>query len=147
LPKRPKSAVQQARSEGLDLDLNLDLDLSAGGPREFPDPLAGVEYAGDLAADAAKETTALEAGFKAKALAERERMAAATDSEYWFAVCFVTREQKEEFLRAMKWLATGDKYLDGTKLARQMKIPLPPADVKFVGEKRDKKIAALPSIG
>lgn len=48
----------------------------------------------------------------------------ATDSEYWVAICFQTREQKEEFLRKARLIDLGDKYLDGIAVARVMGIKL-----------------------
>lgn len=36
------------------------------------------------------------------------------------AICFQSREQKEEFLRLAGWLQLGDKYLDGLEVAEKM---------------------------
>ncbi len=77
--------------------------------------------------------------FKERAQDENARLLDATDSEFWFAVCFQTREQKEEFLKKMGLLDIGDKYLDGLKVAAKLGIklesPVPPARkiVKFGG--------------
>jgi len=71
-------------------------------------------------------------GFKARAARESQRLADATDSEYWFAVCFQTRAQKEEMLQKLGLLADGDsaKYIDGLALAAPFGItitsPTPP---------------------
>lgn len=88
------------------------------------DPLADVDYTDNLAEDCGREFEALQKGFKARAKAERDRFTRATDSEFWFAVCFETREEKEAFLRAagVKKQIMGDKYLDGRKLAQVLKI-------------------------
>lgn len=41
------------------------------------------------------------------------------DSEYWFCVCFESREQKEDFLQRFPGLLkVGDKYIDGREMAR-----------------------------
>lgn len=39
------------------------------------------------------------------------------DTEYWFAVCFESRDQKEAFLRVLDLMAEGDKYLWGPDVA------------------------------
>lgn len=65
-------------------------------------------------------------GFKKRANQENDRFRYAVDSEFWFAVCFQTRDQKEEFLRAIGFDMNleGDKYLDGMALARALGIKL-----------------------
>lgn len=89
-----------------------------------PDPLKDVEYSNDLAQDAGAEFTALEHGYRDRAKAEANRFKRATDSEYWFAVCFTTREEKEAFLRAAGLEHLGDKYLDGRAIADTLGIDL-----------------------
>ena len=64
-----------------------------------------------------------------KRFAERKKAEKATfwdnvDSEYWFCLCFQSRAQKEDFLRAMKWDQYGDKYLDGAEIARAMGVKI-----------------------
>jgi len=117
----------------VDLDDDLDLDLAddlddldtdddpLAEPEEQADPLAKVEYSGDLARDAAAELTALEQGYRDRAKAEAKRFRDATDSEFWFAVCFKTREAKEAFLEAWGLEELGDKYLDGRKVDRALR--------------------------
>ena len=87
-----------------------------------PDPLANVEYTDNLAQDAAAEFTALEQGYRDRAKNEADRFKRATDSEYWVAVCFDSREEKERFLRAAGLDTLGDKYLDGRDVARALDI-------------------------
>ena len=77
-----------------------------------PDPLADVDYSGDLAA------------YRQRAKTEADRFRAATDSEYWVAVCFKTREDKERFLAGAGLLDYGDKYLDGYIAAKKLGIPM-----------------------
>jgi hypothetical protein len=107
-----------------------------------PDPLAGLKSTGSVEVDSKAEVSAVLQGFKDRAKAEAKRFELATDSEYWFAVCFQSREQKEQFLRGLQMLADGDKYLDGRKLAAKMGIKLnddvaisrvPRIDPKFSG--------------
>ena len=84
----------------------------------------------ELEADCAEEVNEVLEGFKARAKNENARLLEATDSEHWFAVCFQTREMKEEFLRKMDLLKLGDKYLDGLKVAKKLGValesPVPP---------------------
>jgi hypothetical protein len=89
-----------------------------------PDPLADVEYTGSLETDAATELTALEAGYRDRATAERARFKAATDSEYWVAVCFTSREEKDRFLERAGLDHLGDKYLPGTGVAAALGVDL-----------------------
>jgi len=65
----------------------------------------------DAERDAVEETVA-----GAKRI-ESARFEDATDSEYWVAFCFQTRAQKEQFLRALKLIELGDKYIDGLEAA------------------------------
>ncbi|MFD8494251.1 hypothetical protein [Amycolatopsis sp. NPDC059657] len=90
-----------------------------------PDPLADVDYSGDLAKDSDAELDALAKGFRERTKREDERFKLATDSEYWFAVCFKTREDKDAFLAAARLLPVGDKYLDGYAVAHTLGITLP----------------------
>lgn len=103
-----------------------DLDQALAGPApKTPDPLAEVEYTGSLAEDAASELDAMQQAYRDRAKAEQSRFTAATDSEYWVAVCFTSRAEKEAFLKAARIPARmGDKYLDGRQFARRVGIDL-----------------------
>ena len=118
-------------------------DLTAPTPSPIHDPLANVEYPGNVEGDAQAEIGALESAFLSRAKNEEKRRRFATDSEYWCCLCFESREQKETFLRALDWIQHGDKYLDGLDIAAQMKIPLPDAQVPYVKSKPDAKLDAL----
>ncbi|WP_461004577.1 hypothetical protein [Trueperella pyogenes] len=89
-----------------------------------PDPLKDVEYTGDLGKDAASELTAMQKAYRERAKAEEDRFKNATDSEFWFAVCFKTREHKERFIQAINAAHLGDKYLDGHQLSRILGIDI-----------------------
>ena len=97
-----------------------------GAQSNVEDPLEGVEYSDELGPDAAKEMSALQAGFKSRAQKEKKRFEQATDSEFWFAVCFKSREEKEAFLKAMKISKRlmGDKYIDGHMWAKMLDVDL-----------------------
>lgn len=87
------------------------------------DPLAAVEYEGDLEGDTVKEFDAIQSGYVQRQKRDQERFAMAVDTEFWFAVCFQSRRQKDTFLNAMGWSINGDKYIDGTWLLWQYDIP------------------------
>ena len=89
-----------------------------------PDPLADVDYTGDLENDARAELNAVQQAFRDRAKREEQRFLLATDSEYWSVLCFKTREDKERFLTRAKLLAIGDKYLDGYAVARVLGISM-----------------------
>jgi len=57
--------------------------------------------------------------------AEDQRRTDTTDSEYWCALVFQSREQVDAFVRAAGWLLAGDKYIDGRFVAKKMGIRLP----------------------
>jgi hypothetical protein len=78
----------------------------------------------DTEAASEAELSELLEGFKNRANRENDRMLEATDSEFWFCVCFQTREQKEEFLTKSNLMDVGDKYLDGMLVAEELKIKL-----------------------
>lgn len=121
-------------------------DLEVDAPERNPDdPIPDLDYPNMTnEAVAVAETSAVLEAFKARAKAEQERFALATDSEYWVAVCFQTREQKEHFLAATKLLKSGDKYIDGALVAKVLGVELPPAQVPYnVSAKVDAKLAAL----
>lgn len=87
-----------------------------------PDPLAEVEYTGDLEVDAESELDALQAAFRDRRRREDRRFKQSTDSEFWLALCFEDREQKEAFLSAFALSKMGDKYLDGRKVAAALGV-------------------------
>lgn len=89
------------------------------------------EPTGDPQADDASALDAVQAGFRKRAKDEQRRFELVTDSEYWACLCFQTREQKEAFLAAMNLLRFGDKYLDGTLVAKELGVTLPSADVPY----------------
>lgn len=88
-----------------------------------PDAL-GVEYTGNGEADSRNEIEAVKGEFQKRREQEQARFVNATDSEFWVAVCFENREQKDEFLRKSGLAKLGDKYIDGTKAAELLEIEL-----------------------
>jgi hypothetical protein len=84
VPDSNDDLVDQLMAQaGADLFGSTD-DLLAQPDREpEPDPMADVEYTGDLEEDSKRELTALQKGFRERARREQERFELATDSEYW----------------------------------------------------------------
>ncbi|GAA2178529.1 hypothetical protein GCM10009785_01450 [Brooklawnia cerclae] len=89
-----------------------------------PDPLSDIEYTGNVETDSATELDALAQGFRSRRNQEEKRFRNATDSEYWFAVCFRDRAAKDRFLAAINATRLGDKYVDGHALARLLGIDI-----------------------
>jgi len=110
--------------------INADMELSA-----YSKPVVTKKKAEkfDREKSAADELAGLSDHFKSiKALDKRMKMQLddTLDSEFWIAICFQNREQKEEFLRLLKIpRPLGDKYLDGMKVAKvlgvELKTPVP----------------------
>lgn len=99
-----------------------DMSAILAGPQEpLADPLADTEYSGDLESDAGAELDDLQKAYRERAKNEANRFKNATDSEYWVAVCFKTRADKEKFLREFGLDSLGDKYIDGHKAAETLK--------------------------
>lgn len=92
---------------------------------------------------ATEEISELLQGFRDRAGREQQRYEDATDSEYWFAVCFQTRAQKDEFLQKMGWVAIGDKYLDGLKVARKLGVTITAETPAMPVLRVDRRLAQL----
>lgn len=109
-----------------------------------PSPTEGEDYSKEsLLDECEKEQSEVLDGFKARQDAEQDRLVNTIDSEYWFAVCFLNREQKDRFLEALGLDGLGDKYLDGLEVAKRMKVPLPVAPMASRKKPIDRKLAGL----
>jgi hypothetical protein len=104
LPPRPKRGV---------------LGRKTAIPAEPTEPTGGT-----LEADTADDLAHLMSTMKGRERVERNRFLEATDSEYWVALCFQTRAQKDDFLRRMDLIDLGDKYLDGLDVAARMGLQM-----------------------
>lgn len=97
--------------------------------------------------DAEKDTkgmmSAALAAFKSQAKNEEKIFKDNTDTEFWFAVCFQNREQKEAFLKALDLISHGDKYLDGQFVAKKLGVELPPVVRKFNKGEVEKSMVGL----
>jgi len=98
---------------------------------------------GNAERDSLAELDAVKKGFRSRVKVENERFKNVIDSEYWFAVCFRTREQKARFLEAMQWVELGDKYLPGDEIAKRMGIDLPASNIRKTDPKIDEDYARL----
>lgn len=140
-------------------ELQAALDAMGDGETELPDldaqlaamdavnPLEGLKKTGDAEVDAKAVVSATLAAFKAQAKNEAKTFQDNTDSEFWFAVSFQNREQKEEFLKAVGWFAHGDKYLDGDFVASKMGVKLSEANPRFITNEVEKSMVSLGIIG
>lgn len=91
------------------------------------------EQTGDAEEDAKADLTALQEGFRKRAADEGKRFALVTDSEFWSAICFQTRAQRDAFFAGLKVLdiGIGGRYFDGVAVAERLGIALPSADVPY----------------
>lgn len=97
---------------------------------------------GNPEVDAKADLDEVQAAFRKRMKMENARFQNTTDSEYWFAMCFQTRAQKDAFLKAMNLFLIGDKYLDGVEVAAQLGIDIPDANVGYLPDgKVDKDFA------
>jgi hypothetical protein len=106
-------------------------------PVDAANPLDNVAYTGDFEHDSQAEMMAMKQALREADKRYNEQRDLTNATEYWFSVVFESQEQKDIFLAAMNWLNVGDKYLDGTLLARLQNIPLP--KVKFPAEKPNQR--------
>ena len=86
---------------------------------------------GDAEADAQKDLGELESGFRRRAADESRRFALVTDTEYWGAICFETREQRDAFFAALGVAGFGNRgrYFDGNAIADKLGIALPASEL------------------
>lgn len=114
--------------------------ITLAGVDDDPEPMPGPEEA---EAEALAEVSEILTGFRGRAKREDQRFVDATDSEYWIAICFQTREQKEEFLHKAHLIDLGDKYLDGMAVAKVMGIKLTSRIPSMPSLRLDRKLQTL----
>jgi len=110
---------------------NISLGKGLSSAFQKKHPFDDIVYTGNTEQDLKQEFNEIQKGFMERNKKEQERFKLATDSEYWCCLVFQTREQKEQFLHAMKWMVHGDKYIDGVKVAKQLDVSLTPAEVPY----------------
>lgn len=111
-----------------------------------PNPLDAVPDTDDAENDTKGMMSAALAAFKTQAKNEEKVFKDNTDTEYWFAVCFQNREQKEAFLTATGLIGHGDKYLDGQYVAKKLGVTLPVVNRKFNTGEVNKSMVAIGTI-
>lgn len=111
-------------ASGLALQKNKIVSLRTGRQAEPEQEPQKFDHVGDIQKEAEEELSEVLSGFKQRAEIEEQRFLDATDSEYWFCLCFQTREQKEEFLEKIGLMELGDKYIDGMKAAQKLGITM-----------------------
>jgi hypothetical protein len=103
------------------------------------DPFENVVYTGDMEVDSAAEVSEVLQAIKREKAERRDRYRLLTDTEFWIAVCFQSREQKEEFLEKVGWLSLGDKYIDGLALAELVGVDVEPIPLEAPAIKKAPK--------
>lgn len=92
---------------------------------EDGNPLAGLADLGGVQENADQEMSAVEAEIERNRARFEEHFRVAADPEFFFCVCFQSRDQKEEFLKAIGWFDDlGDKYINGLEVARRLGVPV-----------------------
>lgn len=95
-----------------------------------------------LEQDCLEELDEVAQGFRDRMKAEKKRFRDMCDTEYWFCVCFTSREQKEELMTALG-LDAAEKYIDGKELARAFKREIQTPDLRFSATRVDKSYSEL----
>lgn len=96
----------------------------------------------NVESDSFNELAELKAKFTENAQKEQAQREQQHDSEFWFAVYFKTREQKEMFLK-LAGIINDDKYINGNELAKKLNIELPNIDLKIPKKRDNKKFATF----
>lgn len=126
--------------------------LTAGAASLIEAPAAETGPLDEVDGETSEEVAAKQAELARAILSNREQregqkkaIELANDTEFWFAVYFQTREQKEAFLRAIGYggAQDPDKYLDGQELAEKQGIKLPARPAPYKVGRIDKKLADL----
>ncbi|HCL5283971.1 TPA: hypothetical protein N2G45_002876 [Salmonella enterica] len=132
LPEDKKKLKEKIKKDSLNKKIIAkEKSTRAKAAKKMPQMVNLPELTGDAERDSIADLDAVKAGFRERAKTENNRFELTTDSEYWVAVCFQTREQKEFLLKAMELFEHGDKYIDGNVLAERLGISLPPGNVPY----------------
>jgi len=145
-PSQSDLELEQAMSALSADDVQLpDLDAELG-KLDRVNPMDAVPETGDAEKDCKGMMSAALVAFKKAATGEAQTFKDNTDTEYWFAVCFQSREQKDAFLKAMDWANHGDKYLDGKFVAKRLGVELPTITRKFNTGETEKSMVGMGTI-
>lgn len=72
----------------------------------------------------------IEKSFRERMKQENSRFRDMCDTEYWFAVCFTSREQRNEFLEKIG-IDPELKYIDGREMAKAFRKSIKTPDLEF----------------
>lgn len=119
--------------DGVDL---LDIDLPEGLEDEVP-------VSGKIEEDTLAEANTILRQMKALAQRGESQYDLATDFDYYINIVFLSREQRDAFLRAVGWDRYGQRYVNGLALAKALGVELPPVDYRPYEPHPDKKLAEV----
>lgn len=83
-----------------------------------------------LEAEGLEAAGEIEQAFRDRMKQEKERYRDVCDSEYWFAVCFTSRAQRNEFLKKIG-IDPELKYIDGHEMAKAYRKAIKTPDLEF----------------
>lgn len=125
---------------------DLDIDAIMNPPPTILDERNGDRYGENIEENSALDDAVIVDEFQSirdGRKKQAESIELANDTEYWYAMYFQSREQKEAFLKAMKWFEHGDKYIDGRWAAKKLGIELPARPAPYKVGAIDKKLKDL----
>lgn len=94
------------------------------------DPMEAVEYRdNDLEHNADAEMSEVVRQIRDEKRIKFDRFRVSRDPDYWLALCFQSREQRDEFLRLAKWDAIGGRFVNGLDVARRLGIDIQSIDL------------------
>jgi len=121
-PKARKPVVKKTFKRLPDIETMFNVD---------GDPLENVDFdPDDLEASATAEMSEIVRLIREKKKQSADRFRIAEDTDYWVALCFQCREQRDEFLKKAGWSELGEKYLNGLEIARRLGIDVKVFDLK-----------------
>lgn len=94
------------------------------------DPLEDVEYdPADLERSANAEMSEILKQIIEDKKALQDRFRVARDPDYWVALCFQSREQRDEFLEKTGWGESGTRFLNGLDISRRVGAEISPIEL------------------
>lgn len=96
-----------------------------------PNPLDAIEIEGTPEERADAEVEAARQHFFDEKHKRRDQYRTQLDHEFWVAICFQNRAQKEKFLSLLGLTDLGDKYIDGLKVAERLNVPIEPENLQI----------------
>lgn len=122
ISKNTTPSIRQTKSKGKGLPPNFNSLFSA----DVQSPVEGMTYTDDPETDAKEEISRTLQALRENEKLRRNQYTEMVDTEFWCAICFQSRGQKDEFLEKLGLLRHGDKYLDGLFVARVLGVDIKP---------------------